>query len=41
VQLPDERVPKVFFAEIVHKRLVEEFDPGQWALTEKRRHRLR
>jgi hypothetical protein len=34
-------VPHVFFAEMVHKQLVEEVEPGQWALSEKGRRRLR
>jgi hypothetical protein len=41
VHLRDERVPKVFFAEMVHKQLIEEVEPGQWALTAKGRRRLR
>jgi hypothetical protein len=41
VQLRDERVPNVFIAEMVHKQLVEEVEPGQWALSENERRRLR
>jgi hypothetical protein len=35
VHLRDERVPRVFFAELVQKQLIEEVEPGQWALTAK------
>jgi hypothetical protein len=41
VNLRDERVPRVFFAEMVHKQLVEEVEPGKLALSEKGRRRLR
>jgi hypothetical protein len=41
IHLRDERVPKVFFAEMVQKQLIEEVEPGQWALTDKGRRRLR
>jgi hypothetical protein len=41
VQLRDERVTDVFFAEMVHKQLVEEVEAGQWTLSEKGRRRLR
>jgi hypothetical protein len=40
VHMRDERVPKVFFMEMVQKQLIEEGEPGQWALTAKGRRRL-
>jgi hypothetical protein len=41
IQLRDERVPRVFLAELMQKQLIEEVEPGQWALTFKGQRRLR
>jgi hypothetical protein len=34
-------VPDELFAEMPNQRLVEEVEPGQWAMTEKARRRLK
>jgi hypothetical protein len=41
VQLRDELVPRELFSEMVDQRLVEEVEPGQWALSEKGRRRIK
>jgi hypothetical protein len=40
IHLRDERVLKVCFAHMVHKQMIEEVEPRQWALTAKGRRRL-
>ncbi|MDB5320019.1 MAG: hypothetical protein JWN40_1650 [Phycisphaerales bacterium] len=41
VQLRDELVPKELFAGMLDDRLIEEVEPGQWALSEKGRRRIK
>ncbi|HEY7114961.1 MAG TPA: hypothetical protein VH475_00150 [Tepidisphaeraceae bacterium] len=41
MMLRDERVPRVFLAELADKQMVEQVKPEWWAISDKGRRRLR